>query len=486
MLLDEYKKKIDQVIKDGPFQDSWESLSQYNVPKWFTNSKFGIFIHWGVYSVPAAVNEWYCRNMYRQETPAYEHHLKTYGNQKDFGYKDFIPLFKAEKFDATQWVSLVKKSGAKYMMPVAEHTDGFQMYESEICKYNSVQMGPCKDILGLLKQEAEKQGIIFTTSSHRAEHWWFFDKGLDIDSDVSDPEYAELYGPLHRGPGDDLFHLEKGSPSTEYLEDWLVRSCEIIDKYQPNALYFDWWIQNVAFKPYVKKVAAYYYNMAARWNKEVVINYKYDAFAPGCAVIDFERSVHQNIYPFPWQCDTSVSKLSWGYIENDEFKTSNDIVCNLIDVVSKNGNMLLNIGPKADGTIPDEVQSILLKIGDWMKIHEQAIMGSHCFKVYGEGNTEIIEGFFNDHNRSPYTSEDIRFTTNNGAIYAFVLQCPKDGIVKIKTLGKNTKHFNAKIEEITLLGHNLKPEWSMCEEALTISLGNVQSDMPICFKIIIQ
>jgi len=405
----DYLKQIDEVIANGKYKDSWSSLYNHAVPKWYQNAKFGIFIHWGVYSVPAYGNEWYPRQCYTEGTKTYYHHIKTYGNHKDFGYKDFIPMFKAEKFDADEWMDLFEKSGAKYVMPVAEHHDGFQMYESDLSKWNAKQMGPCKDILGKLKQAAEKRDIVFTASSHRAEHYWFLNGGRQFDSDVNSGEYEDFYGPAQAG-GEDT-HLISSSPaSKEYLEDWLVRTCEIVDKYQPQILWFDWWIQNLSFKPYLKKFAAYYYNRALEWGKEVTINYKYNAYAPTTAVFDIERGQLGGINPRLWQNDTAIAKNSWGYTDNNDFKKPQEIIADLVDIVSKNGCLLLNVGPKADGTITNEEKDVLLHIGEWLKDNGEGIYDTTFWQCFGEGPTEIEEGAFTDVNRAGFTSEDIRFT----------------------------------------------------------------------------
>ncbi len=477
-----YLLEIDRVIEQGIYKDDWQSLADYKVPEWFSKGKFGIFIHWGVYSVPAAVSEWYPRNMYREGTETYEHHVKTYGHPKEFGYKDFIPMFEAKKFDPKAWAQLFKASGARYVMPVGEHHDGFQMYNSSLSPYNSVNMGPHRDILGELKCEIEKEELVFTTSSHRAEHWWFLSEGLKFDSGVTDPEWAALYGPPHPAP-EDLFDLYQAAPDQDFLEDWLVRTCEMVDNYQPQALYFDWWIENVAFKPYLKKFTAYYYNRAKQWGKEVAIYYKMDAFPKGTAVEDFERSQLPQISPYPWQSCTSVAKNSWCYTVGNNYKTSEELIGTLVDIVSKNGNMLLNIGPKADGTIPQEDANILKDIGKWLFINGEAIYDTRHWRVFGEGPTEVVEGFYNDHNRKAYTSEDIRFTMRGDVLYAFVMKWPKDGVVKIKALGKHTKHFNGIIEDVSVLGSHVKPQWIIWEEGLTIKADGVESNYPVCLKL---
>ena len=274
----EYLKQIDEVISRGPYKDDWDSLSAHPLPKWFRNAKFGIFIHWGVYSVPAFGSEWYSRNMYIQGSPEFEHHVKTYGPHKEFGYKDFIPMFKAEKFNAEEWAQLFEEAGAKYVVPVAEHHDGFQMYKSELSHWNAAEMGPKRDTLGELCGAFAEHGLVNGASSHRAEHWFFMSHGKEFDSDIKDPmQRGDFYWPaMPEADHHDIF--SEPTPTEEYLQDWLTRTCEIIDEYRPKLIYFDWWIQHQSFRPYLKKLAAYYYNRAEEWGEEVLINYKHDAY----------------------------------------------------------------------------------------------------------------------------------------------------------------------------------------------------------------
>ena len=324
--MDNYLKKINDVIANGRYKDTWESLQQYKVPDWYQKARFGIFIHWGVYSVPAFDSEWYSRHMYMQGTNVYEHHVKTYGEPKDFGYKDFIPLFRAEKFDPHAWAKLFAEAGAEYVMPVAEHHDGFQMYESELSEWNAKKMGPCRDVLGELGDACEEVGLINGASSHRVEHWFFMGHGKDFDSDIKEPlKRGDFYWPSM--PEADHMDIHSSpAPSREFLEDWLCRCCEIVDKYRPKIIYFDWWIMHVAVKPYLKKFAAYYYNTVA----DGVINYKLDAFPFGTAVLDIERGQFAEAKPFIWQTDTAVASNSWCYTEDNHYKHAYAIVRDLV------------------------------------------------------------------------------------------------------------------------------------------------------------
>jgi alpha-L-fucosidase len=484
-----YLEEIDRVIDIGKFKDNWDSLSNYKLADWYKNAKFGIFIHWGVYSVPAFNNEWYSRNMYIQGSKEYEHHIKTYGKHKHFGYKDFIPMFKAEKFDAEEWAELFQAAGARYVVPVAEHHDGFQMYKSELSHFNAYEMGPKRDVLGELGVAFKKHGMELCASSHRVEHWFFMSHGKEFDSDIKEPLVCgDFYWPSMAEPNHhDLFSSD---PTTEYLEDWLLRTCEIVDNYRPKVIYFDWWIQHSSMKPYLKKFAAYYYNRAAEWGVEVAIDYKHDAFMFGTAVVDIERGQFAEQKPYFWQTDTAVAKNSWCYTENNEYKTAKEIVCDLVDIVSKNGSLLLNIGPKSDGTIPAEDKAILLEIGQWLKVNGEAIYNSKLWRIAGEGPTQVEEGQFTDIKTKIFTSEDLRFTVNGANLYATVLSYPANGLVSIKALGEKNAaklpHFHGIIKDVSVLGFDERVIWERNEEALVIKTKSVQSDKPVVFKILVD
>lgn len=476
-----YLEEIERTIQAGPYQDSWESLCQHVTPKWYKNDKFGIFIHWGVYSVPAFGNEWYARYVYRKNSPENKFHIKKYGALNQFGYKDFIPMFQAKKYVPDEWAKLFKAAGARFVMPVAEHHDGFQMYGSQWSPWNAENMGPKKDVLGELKTAVEKEELKFCTSSHRAEHWWFYNYGNSYPCDVSDPQYQDFYGPSH-GPSHDVNDIYDNPPDQGFLEDWLVRTCEIVDKYQPKIMFFDWWIQQVAFKPYLKKFAAYYYNRAVQWGEEVAIDAKFDAFVHGSVVKDIERGQLSGISTDFWQNDTSVANNSWGYTEGNIYKKPESIIQDLVDVVSKNGAFLLNIGPKADGTIPEEDTNILQEIGKWMKKNGEAIYDTIPWKVFGEGPTLVPEGHFTDTQHFDFTSEDIRYTAKSNSIYAIVMKWPEDGKVILKEVGRKAGRLRTAVKRISILGYDIDPlfEYRDCVEIE----AHIQADeYPVVLKL---
>lgn len=483
----DYLKVIDEVIAKGPFKAEWSSLSEFEVPSWFGKAKFGIFTHWGLYSVAAHDNEWYSRNMYKMDMEPWAYHRKNFGDQAQFGYKDFIPLFTAEKFNPDEWIKLFKEAGAKYIFPVAEHHDGFQMYKSNISKYNAYDMGPHRDIIGELKLAAQAQGLKFCTSSHRAEHWFFMGHGKAFESDIKEPmQRGDFYWPAMLEP-DNQDLQSNPYPTEEYLTDWLLRTCEIVDRYQPSLLYFDWWIQHEAFKDVMQKLAAYYYNRGAQWGKKVGICYKHDGMMFGSGIVDVERGKLADAKPYVWQTDTAIAKNSWCYTDSLEYKTTKQIICNFVDIISKNGNMLLNVGPKGDGSIPEKDQEILREIGHWMHTNEEAIYNSFPWRKSMEGTVKEQEGQFTDNNEIVYTKEDIRFTAARDSIYAFIMQYPEDGKVTIRSLAlskdQNVPEFHGLIENVSVLGSNEVPSYTRDTEGLHLQTTTVKSDLPVVIKV---
>ena len=420
----EWLDHINRGIARGPYSASMKSLSGYRAPAWYREGKFGIFIHWGVYSVPAYGNEWYPRLMYQPGRAEFDHHIKTYGPHNRFGYKDFIPMLTAERFDPDDWAELFLSSGAKFVVPVAEHHDGFQMYRSGLSRWNAYEMGPKRDILGELAQSIRRKGLVFGASSHRAEHYWFMDGVHKCHSDYA-PDLEDFYGPAEPAP-EDTHSTVQNPPTADHLDDWLIRTCELVERYRPQLLWFDWWINHMAFRPYLEKFAAYYYNRGAEWNLGVAINHKYSAYDKGCAVFDVERGQLPETADTLWQNDTSVSKNSWGYIEGHDYKKPADLLCDLADIVSKNGALLLNIGPRPDGTIPGPERDILQAIGAWLRANGEAIYGTRPWRVYGEGPTRIPGGAFTDTERDAFTGADIRYTARGRALYALVLGRPAE------------------------------------------------------------
>jgi alpha-L-fucosidase len=481
---------LEDRIARGPLRDDWNALSPAEPPRWFRDGKFGVFIHWGVFSVPAYANEWYPRNMYIRDMPAYEHHIKTYGPHKQFGYKDFIPRYKMEHFDPREWAGILKDSGARYVCPLAEHHDGFQMYKSSISRFNAAEMGPRRDLLGDLRQSLLEEGLVFGTSSHRAEHWFFFGHGTDFDSDVKEPLMrGDLYWPAMPEPDHQDLRGEP-RPTEEFLRDWLLRTAEIIDRYQPLLLYFDWWVQHTAFKPYLKKAAAYYYNRLREWGKEGAICYKHDGMMFGSGIVEIERGSFADAKPYVWQTDTPVAKNSWCYVEDQEYKKTADIIAELVNVVSKNGNLLLNIGPRPDGLIPPGDLRILRELGDWLRVNGEAIYGSRVWRVSGEGPTREAGGQFQDNQPVPYTAEDIRFTCKGDAVYAIALAYPAAGGLQIRSLAPSRDPaqpaFHGIIRDVSILGSPEKPRWELDRQGLRINARAPSAALPVVIKVVVE
>jgi len=463
-------KAVDQQAQSGPFKPSWDSLKTYKIPDWYQDAKFGIFLHWGVYSVPAFGNEWYPRNMYLPGTKDFKHQVDTYGSQTKFGYKDFIPAFKADKFDSKASADLFRKSGAKFVIPVAEHHDGFPMYNSDLTDWSAAKMGPKQDVVGELATAVRAAGLHFGASTHRAEHYFFFNGGRDFDSDVRDPRYASFYGPAHIGVTDKNNQKWAAHPDAAYLDDWLARSAEIVTKYNPEIVWFDWWINTKEFAPYLQRFAAFYYNYAAAHNTTAAINYKYTAFPEGAAVLDIERGQLDASRKLFWQTDTSISNKSWGYIKNDTFRSPESLISELVDIVSKNGALLLNIGPRPDGVIPEQAQQILLDMGRWLSTNGEAIYGTRPWKVFGEGPTKVAGGSFRDASNAAFTGQDIRFTSKGDTLYAIALGWPTDGRLTVKTLADGSPTGVAKISNVQLLGSTAKLKWTHDSSGLQVDL----------------
>jgi len=477
-------KDVESSTNRGPFRPDWESLSGYQTPDWYKDAKFGIFIHWGVYSVPAFGSEWYPREMYLEGSKENQHHLATYGPLSKFGYKNFIPRFTAEHFDPAKWAELFKASGAKYVIPVFEHHDGFAMYNSSISDWTVVHMGPKRDVYAELAAALRTQGLLLGASSHRIEHDFFLGGGRTIDSDVNDPQYAAFYGPAHPWLEGKKSLLEDWTYlGNAYLDDWLARDAEIVEKYKPDIVYFDWWIGQPRARQHVAKFAAFYYDYFAALGKVPVINYKLSAMQDHSAVLDIERGQLSGIRALYWQTDTSISNKSWGYIENDNFKSAETIVHQLIDIVSKNGNLLVNIGPRSDGTIPEEAQTTLRDVGAWLQVNREAIYGTRPWSSFGEGPTAIVEGPFHDMDSIAFTSQDFRFTTKGNFLYAIELAWPASSQVTIHSLPSSA----APVESVSLLGFSGNIPFEQKADGLHLQLPtNAPGKDAYCFKIALK
>ncbi len=443
------RQKLEKAEKPnlaGRFKADFKSLEQYEIPQWYQDAKFGIFIHWGIFSVPAINDCWYGYWMYREKedlpdflrTHPYaatrSHHLKYYGPTDKFGYKDLIPLFKAEYFNANDWVALFKKAGAKYVVPVAEFHDLFPMYDCSLTDWNSVTRGPKRDVVGEIRKATLANGLKFGVSSHRVFHQdeqYYLHNGKN---DADNSEYWGLYWKPFTNP-----KLEDGL----FIEETLYRTVELVNKYQPDLLWFDAGTYKPQFREFCQTIAAHYYNQGEVWKKPgVVLNYKWNSFPEGTAVLDLEASKMDSVhYPF-WQTDMSMSE-TWSYSSDGKYKTAEQLIHALIDIVSKNGTLLLNISPLADGRIPIEEQNRLLEMGAWLQVNGEAIYGTRPFKNYGEGPTRSTSEMVQE-----FTSRDIRYTIKGKTLYAIVMDWPEEKV----TLTLPVFAGKSKEAKVSLLG----------------------------------
>ncbi|MDO6492679.1 MULTISPECIES: alpha-L-fucosidase [unclassified Cellulophaga] len=456
----------------------WESLQKYKVPEWYKDLKFGIYFHWGPYTVPAYMNEWYSRWMYVDGHPINKYHKKTYGSLDAFGYKDFIPMFKAEKFNADAWADLFVNAGAQFAGPIAEHADGFAMWDSKLTTWDAKDKGPKIDVVGAMEKAIKTRGLKFITTYHR--HWlyaWY--PTWDKNTDAYTTNFSGLYGP--KVPKGTFVMANKPTnplPDNDFNKEWLNRLTELTTKYDPDIVWFDNKM-DIIDEDYRKQFLANFYNQGLKNNKEVVVTYKFKDLAVGSAVLDLERSRMSDKKDFTWLTDDSIDWKSWSNVQNPNYKTTNRLVDFLVDVVSKNGAVLLNITPTAEGEIPAEVKERLLQMGVWLKVNGEAIYGTRTWDIYGEGPAEVVEGHLSEHKNKDNTEKDIRFTTKDDVLYATVLDWPKDEVV-IKSLSNK----NQKIKQIQLLGSTEDISWEQTAMGLVIQpLKNKVGNYAFVYKI---
>lgn len=403
-------------------------------------------------------------------------------------------MFTAEKFDPDEWAELFKNSGAKFAGPIGEHHDGFAMWDTRYSEWNSVKMGPRRNVVKELEQAIRKQNMRFLVALHHAENWWFFPHWRP-EYDTSDERYSALYGQLHNQVLDPAKPIMKtvakdweeqgdlqDKPSQEFLELWLGKTKEVIDSFHPDVLYFDYgirWIQ----EHYKREMVAYFYNRALERNQDVVLTYKWDHLVPGSGLIDLELGRFDKLTYHDWLTDTTVDDgHGWSYIPGVKFKPLSTLVHYLIDNVSKNGYLLLNIGPRPDGVIPEPAKELLAGIGKWLVVNGEAIYGTTPWMIYGEGPTQMTKaGYFMEDQEVKYTAQDIRFTTKGEDIYAICLGCPKEQL----TIQSLRFLYPEEIKSIQLLGDDTPVHWSLDPEGLKIQPENPKPDQPAyVFKII--
>ncbi|WP_157637810.1 alpha-L-fucosidase [Flexithrix dorotheae] len=473
--------------KELTYKADWESLKKHNeAPEWFANAKLGIYFHWGVYSVPAFGNEWYPRHMHFENRKEYKHHLEKYGHPSEFGYHDFVPMFTAEHFDAKEWVELFKKSGARFAGPVAEHHDGFSMWDSEITPWNSMDKGPKKDILGELSKEIKASDMKLIATFHHARH-------LQRHNSTSENPYWNSHYPFFEGmppssEDEELKYLYGNIPEEQWnREVWMGKLVEVIDKYQPDIMWFDSWLDEIP-ESYRQEFCAYYLNEAEKWGKEVVIVRKQDDLPLDVSVDDLEKSRKNRLEEKVWMTDETISKGSWCYTEDLKIKPAGEVLHVLIDIVSKNGVLLLNISPKADGTIPEDQRTSLLEMGNWLSNYGEAIYDTKPWYTYGEGPTKEPEGHFKNHAeflKIKYSEKDYRFTAKGDNIYVMTLGAPQaNEEILLTSFSRENLPEPVEISKISLLGNDAEIEWSLTDEGLKISIPATDLDeMAVVFKV---
>jgi len=471
----------------GPFQPDWDALKQYDTPEWFRDAKFGIWAHWSAQCQPEQ-GDWYAKHMYEEGSNQYKFHVETYGHPSKVGFKDICHLWKAEKWEPEKLIALYKKAGAKYFVALANHHCNFDCWDSKYQPWNSVNVGPKKDIVGLWAQAARKEGLRFGVTVHAARAWSWYEvaQGSDKDGPMKGVPYD---GKLTKADGkgqwwdgldpQDLYaqnHAPGDKPDQAYIDKFYYRVKDLIDQHHPDLLYFD-----DSLLPLNRtsdaglRIAAHLYNSSLKWNNgrnEAVMNTKaIPADLRKTLVWDIERGRSDRLEPFPWQTDTCIG--GWHYarsiFDRHGYKTATTVITTLIDIVSKNGNLLLNIPVKGDGTIDDDEVKVLQDMALWMDVNSEAVFGTRPWLIFGEGAGDVSAGNFGESRARGYTADDIRFTTKGDAIYAFTLGWPQKPVL-IRSMAGKSALVQGDVADVRLLGYSGKLEWSRGDDGLAIQV----------------
>ncbi|GAC1438714.1 MAG: alpha-L-fucosidase [Sediminibacterium sp.] len=482
-----FKSNDASPVQTGPFTGTRASLKAYEIPDWFRNAKFGIWAHWGPQSAIQA-GDWYARNMYIQGQRQYKYHLEHYGHPSKYGYKDTIPHWKAEAFDADYLLGLYKKAGARYFMTMGVHHDNFDLWNSRHNRWNAVNMGPEKDIVGMFRNAAQKHGLKFGISDHLwiTYKWFSVSKGHDQDGpfagipyDGADPANFELYGRC-----EEVFKKldwnENGIPEA-WKKHWFDRIKDLVDQYEPDLLYCD---GHLPFEEHGLNLLAHLYNKSAAKHggrSQAVYTSKRpedsDAENAIC-VFDVERGVVESIWPRAWQTDTCIGDWHYNNDRVGKYKTPKTVIDLLVDIVSRNGNLMLNFPLPASGMLDKDELNILDAITQWMAVNSEGIYDTRPWKIFGEGPaTEITRNEkevnaaqqFNERNRKQFSYEDIRFTTKGKTLYAFFMGWPEKQKVVIGSLSNNGVLKEGAVENVELLGYG-KVSFARDEQGLKVVL----------------
>jgi alpha-L-fucosidase len=504
--------ELTEAIAKGPFKPTWESLQNYKTPDWFRDAKFGMWAHWGPQCQPES-GDWYAREMYQEGSVKYKIHLQKYGHPSKFGFKDVINEWKADKWNPEELVSLYKNAGAQYFMAMANHHDNFDLYNSKYQKHwNSTKIGPKKDIIGGWAKAAKNNGLPFSVSVHASHAWRWYESaqrsdktgqyaGIPYDGKLTkadgkgkwwdglDPQelYAQNHPLSEKSLDNNSIHRQWGwssgvyPPSKAYIEKFYNRTIDLINKYNPDVVYFDdsqlpfWPISDAGLR-----IAAHLYNKSIKEHGELraVINGKIlDENQRKAMVWDIERGQANEIQPLPWQTDTCIG--DWHYnrdaYNRDRYKTAKTVIQTLVDIVSKNGNLMLNIPVRGDGSIDEKERKVVEEIGAWMKVNSESIYGTRPWKIFGEGPAQKTAAAlnaqgFNEGKGKPFTREDIRFATKGDVLYATAMGWPEGGKLIIKSLVKNSGYFPKEIQKVEWVPTKQSLSFERNENGLVVSL----------------
>ena len=475
----------------GKYKPEWNSLITYKIPDWFLDSKFGIYAHWGLYAIPAFGNEWYAKHMYDPNNKIHQEHVRRCGPVSQFGYKDFIPQFKAEKFNPEAWAELLQTSGARYAGFSLSHHDGFGMWDSEVYRWNVGKMGPKRDLYGELVAELRKRNMRIVAPFHviRGFNWYLpgysqFDERFDTESialgqsknwDLYDPQYADFYWNKYTGSFDD------------FLKQWMAKVVEVIGKYQPDIMWFDGGkFREGGYEREALQVLSHYLNSSDLWGKGVCVlnklpvNMKFN-FHEQFGVPNFEagRDRGADFSQRPWNDDMRIGDQSWGYVEGQQYVSGRELLHGLIDRVARGGSLMLSLSPMADGSIPEGQRSSIGEVGLWLSSYGEAIYHTRKWVVQDEGGTEkLITKRHGDHfgwrfdNCGP---QDIRYTQSKDGKYLYAITLGWPGAeVQFAALGKKSSHIDKKIAAVSLLGSSEGQNWQHGEKALSLNLSKVK------------